>query len=253
MCSKQKPNSSLTCLGILDHFGLTYLGIKAEKVIIAVDVEHCEQCNPGVITAVKQRIENANVVLHKLGRQAIQLVLRSEKADTKINRRELFGFCFSWARDTLLEMLPFSLHNEDNYRDLLINAINQQSLQRANQDLGPLFFGGAAKPSCNLCGICARSCKKDAFTIATVEETGHRQLLHNQSKCIGCLACTLLCPLAALQISLELSDARTICSKFPVVLASKKSCNRCGQVVAENVEVCETCLQEKTPYLQSIY
>lgn len=253
ICRKQKPDSPLNCLGMLDSYGLTYLGTKAKRVIVVLDPAQCEPCIPGIIAAVTQQVEKANVVLRKLGRQDIQLVLLCQQAETKINRRELFAFCFSLARDTVLEMLPFSLNQEQNYRELLLDSIQQKAAQQARLDLGPLFFGGAVKENCNLCGICVRSCKKNALTITGVGADGHRELLHNQSKCIGCMACTLLCPVNTLQISPELSDARVIGSKLSVVLASKPSCSRCGQVVAEPVSVCEVCCHEKTPYLQTIY
>lgn len=252
-CSKQKTDSPLNCLGILDAYGLAYLGSKAERVVVVLDPEQCEPCVPGIIAAVKQQIEKANIVLRKLGRQDIQLALRSQRAETKINRRELFAYCFSLARDTVLEMLPFPLNQEQNYREFLLDSIRQEAAQHAKLDLGPLFFGGTVKKNCDLCGICVRSCKKDALTISGVGADGHRQLLHNQSKCIGCMVCTLLCPAGALQISPELSDARAVGSKLPVVLASKPSCSRCGQMVAEPVSVCEACSHARTPYLQSIY
>lgn len=253
MCSKQKTDSPLNCLGILDSYGLVYLGIKAKKVSIVVDPEQCEPCVPGIIAAVTRQIEKANIVLRKLGRQDIQLVLRCQQAEIKINRRELFAFCFSLAKDTVLEMLPFSLNQEQNYRELLLDSIRQNTSPQARLDLGPLFLGGIVKENCDLCGICVRSCKKNALTITGVRSDGHRELLHNQSKCIGCMACTLLCPINALQISSELSDARVVGSKLPVVLASKPSCSRCGKVVAKTASVCEACSHERTPYLQSIY
>ena len=252
VCSKLKPDSSVACLGRVDAYGLAYLGIKAEQVLVGC-TDQCGRCSPGVVLAVKASIEKANRILRKLGRRDIQLTVHSGEADKKINRRELFSFCFSLAKETLLELLPLSLSQEKTYRELLIDSINPKVGQVAKLDLSPLFFGGTVKDTCDLCGTCVKSCKSEAITIARQRADGFGQLLHNQSKCMGCKACTVLCPRNALQILTELSDARIIGSRLPVVLASKRCCSRCGQVVADGELVCGQCLHKKTPYLQSVY
>jgi len=254
VCSKQQLDSAVDCLGMLDAYGLAYIGMKADQVIVGLDSDRCDKCNPGVAYAVKQMIETANIVLHKLGRPKVQLVLRHSEADIRIKRRELFAFCFSRAKETLLELLPLSLNQGKAYRELLIESIAQSPGQQGALDLSPLFWGGKVNDECDMCGICVRGCQSDALTTTSTEPDGQRQLLHNQSKCIGCRVCMLLCPRGALQITPELSNGRLIGSQRPVVLTSKKCCNRCGKVLAaENLLVCEQCSRARMPYRQSIY
>lgn len=254
MCSKQQLDSAFDCLGMLDAYGLAYIGMKAEQVLVSLNNDRCEQCNSGVVTAVKQNIQMANIVLRKLGKQDIQLVLRHSQVDIAIKRRELFAFCFSRARDTLLEMLPIFLNQEKPYRELLVDSVAERAEQCAKLDLSPLFWGSKVNDTCDLCGSCVRSCQNAALSITSKQTGRQRQLLHNQSKCIGCMACTVLCPQGALQVTSELSDIRVIASKRPVILTSKKCCNRCGRVLPEGKLLeCEQCSQASTPYLQSIY
>lgn len=252
MCNKQQLDSSIECLGMLDAYALVYFGIKIDQVTVRLDSNRCKACSPGVAEGVKETVEKANTVLRKLGRSEIQLVLRRGKEE-KINRRELFAFCFSKARETLLDILPLSLNQENSYRELLVKSI-PPAAQQAKLDMSPLFWGSVVNEQCDLCGICVRSCQQSALTIAVNKQTGYRELLHNQSKCIGCMACTLLCPQSALQIATALSDIRIIASQKSVTLASKKCCIQCGKVSSnESPLVCEQCMQERTPYIQSIY
>jgi ferredoxin len=253
-CSKLQLDSSMECLGMLDAYVLTYFGVKAEQVRISLDSHRCEVCNPGVAAAVKQTVEMANTVLRKLGRQEIQLTLRRGKEDIKINRRELFAFCFSRARETLLDMLPLSLHQDTSYRQLLIESIPAETAQSSKRDMSPLFWGGKVNEHCDMCGICVRSCQQDALILTVEEQGGYRKLLHNQSKCIGCRACTLLCPRSALQIDNALSSIKIIASQKAVALTGKKCCTQCGKVMApEAPSLCEQCLPGRNSYLQSIY
>lgn len=253
MCDKQQLDSSIACLGMIDAYALAYLGMKLEHVKIVLDNNRCKACNPGVAGGIKQIVEKTNRVLRKLGRPEIQLVWRCGKEEVKINRRDLFSFCFSKARETLLDMLPFSLHQEKAYRELFVESITP-AVQNAKLDLSPLFWGSEVSEQCDLCGICTRSCQQAALTITVNEQNGRRELLHNQSKCIGCMACTLLCPHNALRIADSLSSVKIVASQKSIVLISKKCCTQCGRILPNDSPlVCEQCSQEKKPYLQSIY
>lgn len=253
MCNKQQLDCSIECLGMIDAYALTYFGMKIEQVKIVIDSNRCKACNPGVAGVVKQSVARANIVLRKLGRSEIQLVLRCGKEEVKINRRELFSFCFSKARETLLDMLPFSFNQEKSYRKLFVESL-PPAVQNAKLDLSPLFWGSEVSEQCDLCGICIRSCQQGALTITVNEQNGCRELLHNQSKCIGCMACTLLCPHKALRIADSLSSVNIVASQRSIVLIGKKCCTQCGRVLQnESPLVCEQCSQEKKPYLQSIY
>lgn len=256
-CNKQQLDGGVDCLGMLDAYSLTYIGMKTESLRVVLDSRRCEACNPGIPAAIRQTVSTANIFLRKLSRPAIKFASQHGKPESVIGRRDLFAFCFSRARETLLNVLPLTLECDKSAREGLVELIAVQEAKDAtfsSLDAAPLFWGARVDRKCKLCGICVRTCKKEALVLTADKKRQQVKLLHNQSKCIGCMACRLLCPSNSLDIQTDLSSIRSVGSRLPVVVASGKCCSRCGESLLDSEQLqCEKCRQEKTPFLQAIY
>lgn len=254
-CRKQQIDGAFDCLGMLDAYSLSYIGLQSGQLSIVLDSHRCAACNPGVPAAVRQVVSSANVFLGKFGRPAINVILLRGKAEAVIGRRDLFAFCFSRARETLLAALPLSLQSEETPRQGLVRLIARKitEVKLASFDAAPLFWGARMKSECNFCGICARACKQAALILAADRKEQQLVLWHNQSKCIGCKACQMLCPHKCLELKTEFSNTNLVGSSLPAAISSSHCCRVCGTFLPAREQACSICSPDKNPFLQAIY
>ena len=255
-CRKQQLEGAVDCLGMLDAYSLSYVGLQFSQVKILLDSQRCETCNPRVPAAVRQAVLSANDFLRKFGRPALNVICQRGKVEAIIGRRDLFAFCFSRARETLLAALPLTLAGEQTPREGLVGLIDRRSEAADVMSLAaaPLFWGAKTLGNCNFCGICARACKQAALTLAVDKEKRQIALWHKQSACIGCKACQMLCPHGCLELKTEFSRMHLVGSRRPAVINSGNCCGTCGEFLPEREQTsCNLCGREKTPFLQAIY
>lgn len=255
-CTKYNKDG-FVCLGLLNPYALVYIATKAAEVNVFVDGGMCDACNPGMAEHIKKFIFTANEFLLKLGKTGIKLSQKKRKESGDFTRRDLFVLCFAKVKEKMMNTVSFSEGEAPDFRELLLKSLTERDSDKAMGDAGPLFWGASVSGSCDLCGTCVRSCKNGALFIKANEENLKLELHHNQSKCIGCAACSLLCPKTAIRISNENSSMSVFSNFSSLSIASSDAirCNNCGSLIIQGRELlCEKCLQKQNKRkLQSIY
>jgi NAD-dependent dihydropyrimidine dehydrogenase PreA subunit len=244
------------CMGLLDAYALVYIGMNVEQVNIILDHLLCEACNPGVVEYMKKLACAANEFLHKLDKPSISLSFKRGSARGNLSRRALFSFCFSKIKETVIKTIPLSVGEEQTYRGLLLKDMQQYIHGNSMHSGSPLFWGAKVNDECDLCGVCVRSCKNTALVIKINESEEKIELYHNQSKCIGCLVCSLICPKSAIEVSNEESKLSTVIDLLSCSIASRNAvhCNSCGALMVSNTHsMCEACQYQKNRRIQTIY
>lgn len=255
-CTRMGENGFIPCMGLLDVYALVYIGMNAKQINIILDHIMCEDCNPGVVENMKKLVSAANEFLHKLDRPGINISFKSGSVRESLSRRDLFTFCFSKVKEAVVRTIPFSVEQEQTYRELLLKDMQQYVYKKITYSGSPLFWGTIVSDECDLCGVCVRSCKNAALVIKTDEFEKKIELYHNQSKCIGCFVCSLICPKSAIQVSNEESKLNTVINLLPCIVASRNAvhCNSCGALIVSNEHsMCEACQYQKNRRTQTIY
>jgi len=255
-CTRLERGGFVPCMGLLDAYVLVYIGMNAKQVNIILDHRLCEACNPGVVEHMKRLICAANEFLHKFNKKSISLSFKRESAKGNLSRRALFSFCFFKIKETVIRTIPFSVAEEQNYRDLLLKDMQQYIHENSIHNGSPLFWGAKVSDECDLCGVCVRSCKNAAIVMKTDESKKKIELYHNQSKCIGCFVCSSICPKSAIEVSNEESKLNTVVNLLSCSVASKNAvqCNSCGALMVSNEHsLCEACQYQKSRRTQTIY
>lgn len=255
-CTKIARGGFVPCMGLLDVYALVYIGMNAKQANIILDHIMCEACNPGVVESVKKLVCIANEFLYKLDRPNINISSKCGSVRESLSRRDLFTFCFSKVKEAVVRTIPFSVEQEQTYRELLLKDMQQYVYKKITYSGSPLFWGIIVSDECDLCGVCVRSCKNAALVIKTDETEEQIELYHNQSKCIGCFVCSLICPKSAIQVSNEESKLNTVLKLLPCSVARKNAvrCNSCGVLIMPNEHsVCEACQYQKNRRTQAIY
>jgi NAD-dependent dihydropyrimidine dehydrogenase PreA subunit len=256
VCTKLEYDGFIPCMGLLNIYLLSYIGIQAEQVTIILDNNRCETCNPGVVETTKRLICAANEFLQKLNRPNIKLSYQSGSVRKNCTRRDLFMFCFSKIKETVTTAISFVVQEEQKDRDLLLNAMKQKVDSDFKQDASPLFWGARVNDECDLCGVCVRVCKTAALIIKVDEVNQKIVLYHDQSKCVGCAACSLICPQAAIRVLNAFSNIDSVRKQLLTSVTCRDAipCSCCGLLIVSNRQsMCEVCLQKKNWRLQAIY
>jgi NAD-dependent dihydropyrimidine dehydrogenase PreA subunit len=256
VCTKLEYDGFIPCVGLLNIYLLCYIGIQADQVTIILDKDRCEACNPGVVETTKMLICAANEFLQKLDRPNINLSYQSGSVRENCTRRDLFVFCFSKIKETVTTAISFAVQEDQNDRDLLLNAMKQEVDRNFEQDAGPLFWGARVNDECDLCGVCVRGCKTAALIIKTDETKQKIALYHDQTKCVGCAACSLICPKAAIKVLNAFSNLGSVSKQLLTSITCRDAihCSCCGVLIVSNRQtMCEACLYKKNWSLQAIY